>query len=450
MKLKYVLFAVIFVFLCVAAAFFGSRNNDFEEEVDSLLDKVVRQKHFSGSMLVMQKDNVLLSKGYGVANPEYGIANDPDTVFRLGSMTKQFTAMAIMILKEEGALSLDDSLEKYIPQMKSASGVKIINLLSHTSGIICYTGFDDFQKIKKLPHNKDELIGKIAPHQLLFAPGEKTAYSNSNYLLLARIIEKVSGEEYETFMEKRILTKIGLDHTGFDSYQKIIPHRASGMTFFHEEPAFADYADMTVASGAGEMYSTVADLAKWYQAVRDNKLITKESTKEMLTPFIKDYALGWFVSQTDFGEMIHHGGSIEGFRSRIAFYPESDSLIVILSNTEAAATRDILDKISKILFHKSYEPFEYYDEIPLEPSKGEALSGKYELQPGVNLTITYNQNKLSGQFPGEEPFTLLRAKENLFFMKVTDAKVEFVCENGRAKIVHFSQGGQSFEGRRID
>ena len=229
----------------------------------------VKRDHFSGSILIARDGKVLFSQGYGMANLEHDVPNTPQTKFRLGSITKQFTAMAIMILQERGKLNVQDKVKKYLPDAPKAwDEITIHHLLTHTSGIPNYTAFPEFLKTLPVRVTLKELIAKFKDKPLDFKPGEKFRYSNSGYVVLGQIIETASGQNYPTFMKEAIFDPLEMNDTGYDNATAIIKHRASGYTRrLGIVLTNCDYVDMSIPHAAGALYSTVEDLLKWDQAL---------------------------------------------------------------------------------------------------------------------------------------------------------------------------------------
>lgn len=322
---------------------------DLEAKVEALLAEPVRRNRFSGSILVYREGKTLLAKGYGLANREHGIKNGPETKFCIGSMTKQFTAMAIHLLEKRGKLSRSDPLSKYFPKYKNARGVTINHCLRHCSGIPNFTSLAYFGKIRRRPQRLDALIERLYPLPLLYKPGQRGTYSNSNFIILTRIVELASGRTYLDFFNKDIFKKLHLKDTGFASHSKIIKHRASGYTSKYGFMTNADYIDMTVPNGAGAMYSTVLDLLTWCKALKNHSLLTEEETKEYLKPNRFGFASGLIVRGEPGHREIMHGGAIDGFRSFMTFIEESETVIVVLCNLESCAPGAVARKIGTIL-----------------------------------------------------------------------------------------------------
>src|SRR5690348_14997391 len=249
---------------------------------------------FMGSVLVAQDGKVLLDKGYGFANLEWDVPNTPTTKFRLGSITKQFTAASILLLEERGKLKVEDPVKKYMPDAPAAwDKITIFHVLTHTSGIPSFTSFPDYESREAQAMTPEKLVEWFRDKPLEFEPGTKWNYSNSGYILLGYLIEKISGQPYSQFVQKNIFTPLGMKDSGYDSNKAIIPHRDSGYTPNEKgELQNAGYIDMTIPLSAGALYSTTLDLLKWEQSLFVGKLISASSLQKMITPFKSDYAFG--------------------------------------------------------------------------------------------------------------------------------------------------------------
>jgi CubicO group peptidase (beta-lactamase class C family) len=217
-----------------------------------------------GSILVERNDQILLDKGYGYANLEWQVPNSPDTKFRLGSITKQFTAACILLLEERGKLKTNDLVKNYLPDAPAAwDHITIYNLLTDTSGIPNFTEFPDYHASVATPTTPEQLVARFRDKPLDFQPGENWRYSNSNYVLLGYLIEKITGQRYQDFVEKNIFKPLGMQNSGYDSNTAIIPHRAGGYSPGSNGPVNAGYVDMSIPFSAGALYSTTHDLLRW-------------------------------------------------------------------------------------------------------------------------------------------------------------------------------------------
>jgi len=324
-------------------------NQELQAKVDEYVNGLVKANQFSGSILVARDGRVLVSKGYGMANLEDETPNTAQTKFRLGSITKQFTAVSILMLEEKGKLSVQDSICKYMTDCPQAwQPVTIRHLLSHTSGIPNFTSFPDYQKTMALRTTMDELIARFKDKPLDFQPGEKWSYSNSGYILLGNLIEKLSGKSYEAFLQENIFDPLKMTNSGYDSPARVIKHRASGYQPRNNVMINAPYLDMTIPHAAGALYSTVEDLYLWDQALYTEKLISKKSSDAMFTPVKNGYGYGWGINRQNGLTRIEHGGGINGFVTFIARYPEAKAVVIVLSNFANANPQNIAVELSRM------------------------------------------------------------------------------------------------------
>ncbi|GAB2560208.1 serine hydrolase [Spirosoma areae] len=333
-------------------------------KIDALLQQYVANRQFNGSVLVAEKGQVIFKKGYGMANMEWNIPNAPDTKFRLGSITKQFTAMLIMQLVEQGKLKLTGKVTDYLPDYPKATGDKITihHLLTHTSGIPNYTSFTDFFATKsRNPYNPEAFTKEFAGLPLEFEPGSKFSYSNSGYFLLGVIIEKVTGKAYADVLKANILSPAQLQDTGYDLFSPILPKRATGYEKRSNGYVNAPYLDMSIPYAAGSLYSTVEDLYRWDQALYTDKLLPASAKATMYTPYLQGYAYGWGVGKVKVGQLtdsllvIEHGGGINGFNTLISRLPKDKQFVVLLNNTGGAPLNDIRKNIVSILYDQPIE-----------------------------------------------------------------------------------------------
>ena len=355
-KISFIIFSIIITISFAHA-------QDKAAEIDRLLQKYQEYGQFNGSALVTESGKVIFKKGYGLANMEWDIPNAPDVKFRLGSITKQFTSMIIMQLVEEGKIKLDEKMTTYLPDYRKDTGDKVTihHLLTHTSGIPSYTSLPNFfSDISRDPYSVDDFVKKYCSDSLSFEPGSKFSYDNSGYFLLGAIIEKVTGEPYETVLQKRILDPLGMRNTGYDHHATIIPKRATGYEKSPNGYINSPYLDMSLPYAAGSLYSTVEDLYIWDQALYTEKLLSNKYKKIMFTPFLNHYAYGWDVRKIGLADtndsllVISHGGGINGFNTRITRLVDDKHLIVLLNNTGGTDLERMTMGITNILYGKPY------------------------------------------------------------------------------------------------
>jgi len=399
---------------------------NIESKVDEYINAQMKLSKFSGSVLIAQEGKILVSKGYGMANLELDVPNTPQTKFRLGSVTKQFTAMAIMQLQEKGLLNVNDPIRKYIPDYPNGDKITIQHLLTHTSGIPNLTDFPEFEKKKMLSLPIDSTIAMFKSRSLEFAPGDSFKYSNSGYILLSYIIEKTSGKPYEVFVQENIFTPLNMTNTGYDHNETILKNRASGYTINDRGLVNAPYVDMTIPTGAGGLYSTTEDLYLWDQALYTEKLVSRISLEKMFTPFKGGYAYGWFVDEKLARKRVHHGGGIEGFVTNITRYLDDQVCIIVLANFDHAPVGTIGKDLAAIVFGEEYEIPQEHVAVEIDPRILDDYVGEYELEPGFVITFTKENNKLMTQATGQPKFEVYPESETKFFLKVVDAQITFV------------------------
>ena len=311
---------------------------EIQSKLIKCMDNYSKEDGFSGTILVAKDDDILLSRGYGMADYDNNIANTTHTVFEIASLTKQFTATAILMLQENKLLNVQDTLDKYISDYPNGDKIKIYNLLTHTSGIPDYFKFVDSLESGRHTYTHDELIEMFKNKQLDFDPGTSYEYSNSNYVLLGDIIEKVSKMKYEEYIQKNILTPLEMNETGFLSNQSTIKDKAIGYSITWENTnkyTKAIDCESSLLDSAGEICSTVEDLYKWERALFTGKLIKKESLDEMFTPYLNNYGYGWFIKRKSEGDkLIFHDGSLPGYTTFKERNVDKKYVVIILSNKE--------------------------------------------------------------------------------------------------------------------
>lgn len=310
------------------------------DQIDALLGRYLALGLFNGTALVADHGQVVLKKGYGLANMEWNIPNAPDTKFRLGSITKQFTATLVMQWVEQGQIDLKAPLKRYLPEYPSPVGDKVTihHLLNHTSGIPGYTELPGFGAISRTAFTPTQFAeATFAKLDLLFEPGEKYSYNNSGYFLLGMILERVTGKSYETLLRERIFTPLGMNDSGYDSTHPLLTKRAAGYDKrFDGSFTNTSYLDMTQPYAAGSLYSTVEDLYRWDQALYTDTVLSAASKERMFTPGLGEYGYAFRIHPTSGGTTVEHGGGINGFNTIIVRDLQSKRLILLLNNTGPA------------------------------------------------------------------------------------------------------------------
>jgi CubicO group peptidase (beta-lactamase class C family) len=323
------------------------------------LDDLILKENplFSGSILVAQDGEILLSKGYNFSNWELKVPNLPQTKFRISSINKPITATLIMMLVERGIIELDSQMCNYLQDCPEHWGeISIRNLLNHTSGIPEYTTLLDANIDSRLPHSVDGLIELFKEEPLNFTPGESYQYSNSNFVLLGALIEGATGTFYNNFLQQALLGPLEMENSGMDDPRQILSERAAGYEILGNALVNAPYLDMTNAFATASMYSTVEDLLLWDQALYSNRLLNEDSLELMYTPNFGadgsggEYGLGWQLDEIDGHRRVGHTGRINGFRTYLGRYIDDGFTIILLSNVETEEIMDIIEDMELIIF----------------------------------------------------------------------------------------------------
>ena len=420
--------------------------------MDQIVQSHVTAKQFMGAVLVARNDQVLVDKGYGYADLEWQIPDTPDTKFRLGSMTKQFTAAGILLLEERGKLNTDDLVKKYIPDAPAAwDKITIYNLLTHTSGIPNFTSFPDYHSSEATPATPVQLVARFRDKPLDFQPGDNWSYSNSGYVLLGYLIEKISGQTYQNFIQENFFKPLGMNNSGYDSNSEIILHRASGYTSGPAGQVNAGYIDMSIPFSAGALYSTTHDLLRWEEALYGGKVLSPAALKKMTTPFKQNYACGLIV-QTVHGHTVYeHGGAIEGFNTDMAYYPDEKLTLIALSNLNGIAPSSIVTQLGAVAHGEKVVLQSERKEITVAPDILARYVGVYQLAPNTDMTITLVDGQLISQMTRQGKVPLLAESETMFFPKDIDAEIEFPKdEKGPASQLILHQNGRDMTGKRLD
>jgi CubicO group peptidase (beta-lactamase class C family) len=381
-----------FAILLLAGVSLAQNNNS---RMDQIAQSYVANKQFMGSVLAARGNEILLNKGYGSANLEWEIPNSPSTKFRLGSITKQFTAASILLLEEKGKLTVDDPVKKHLPDAPAAwEKITIFHLLTHTSGIPSFTSFPDYRSTEAFATTPEKLVARFRDRPLEFAPGERMNYSNSGYVLLGYLIERITGESYESFVQKNIFTPLGMKDSGYDSNSAVIARRAAGYEPGPNGPINAGFIHMSIPHAAGALYSTTEDLLRWEQGLFGGKLLSAASLQKMITPFKNDYAFGLTVRTVNGRKVIAHGGGIEGFNTSLVYYPDDKLTVVVLGNLNGSAPDQIANQLAALAHGETVTLPRERKEITLDARVLSRYVGVYQLTPAVNMLITLDNNQL--------------------------------------------------------
>lgn len=339
-----------FAFIVVMYNYGQTSSAGLKNKVDSLVNAEMQKQRIPGLSLVVVRDGKIeYIKGYGLANLEHNVAVKPETIFQSGSVGKQFTAFAVLLLVEDGKLSLDDPLNKFFPDAPAAwEKVTVKNLLTHTAGFGEYPGDFDY----RASYTEDSMYKLISKTPLLFKAGEKSQYSNLGYVTLGIIISKITGKFYGEFLKQRIFEPLGMTTASIISERDIVPNRAAGYRIINDEIKNQQWVSPTVNTTAdGALYLTALDMAKWEAGLNSGKLIKKENYEAMWSPVkLNDgttypYGFGWAIDSVNGKRIIEHNGTWQGFETVIKRYPEKKLAVVVFANLRGARPNKIATRI---------------------------------------------------------------------------------------------------------
>jgi CubicO group peptidase (beta-lactamase class C family) len=435
---------------------------------DKLVDALFRRRFEAGApgaaVLVARDGKILFEKGYGLANIETKEPVTPATTFRIGSLTKQFTASAILRLQEEGKLNVSDPLDKFYPDFPRGGELPLQRLLTHTSGIHSYTDEIDFLDRVGKPVAPATVIASIRTAPLEFNPGAKWQYSNSNYFILGEIVAKVSGLSYGDFLGAAFFGPLGMETTGVYHNASPPPGAAVGYSFKGGRFERALDWDMSWAGGAGALYSTVGDLCRWNEGIFGGRVLNARSLEEALQPVVTvenrneqrgaGYGFGWGISQFRGQREISHGGGLQGFLSFLLRLPDQKFTVVVLVNASppkpGTDPAGLAHQVTELYLGNSLPP------LPPRPAEGavsddalEAIVGRYDYGMVV-MVITKEGHRVFTRLGTQQRFEIFPRSESDFFLKVVDAQLTFVKDpKGRVTGVIHHQGGVTLHAARL-
>ena len=380
-----------------------------------------------------------------------------DTKFLIGSVTKQFTAAAILKLQEEGKLAVTDSLQKFFPDFPRGDEVTLHHLLTHTSGIHSYTNRQDFGFRVTMPVDIDELIEEIKTYDFDFDPGGKHLYSNSGYMLLGRIVELASGQSYADYLKEQFFDPLGMNDTGIFHNGSEYENQARGYSYVEEKFKAAKPWNMDWAGGAGQIYSTTHDLMRWNEGVFGGQVLGPESLKAAFSATTlndgstSQYGYGWMISETRGLKTISHNGGLDGFASHLARYPAENVTIVSFANCvpegPCIGAFGAGPVLAEIFLWESMQPRpEHEVDTTVDVKSLTKYLGRYDYG-GAIMTVTIEGDQFYAQLAGQEAFKIFPKSETEFFLKVVDASIQFVLnDDGEVDHVIHRQAGNELEG----
>lgn len=400
----------------------------------NILEDYFESESTGGTAIVTKGGEVIYRDAIGKANVELDVDMEPKHILRLGSITKQFTAVAILQLAEAGKLDLDANFSEYLPNYPLGDReVTVSQLLNHTSGIKSYTGIPGWMQTEtRKRFELDSLIAEFQDLPFDFEPGDSWSYNNSGYILLGAIIEAVSGDSYEDYLQENIFDKVGLENTYYDDHRKIIPNRVPGYMPGFTGPTNTEFLDMTIPYAAGSLISNVDDLAKWNEAVFDYKLVGKETLMKAFEPAqlnngnTHDYGFGWGLGRIQGSKVYEHGGGIHGFLTQGIYAPEEDIYVAVLSNCNCVSPSEAANRMMAVALGKNVE----YVEVELSEKDLKKYVGTYKVNEEENRYIELKDGKLTSQRGMGQVMNLVPYGAGYFAYENSLTRVKFVEENG--------------------
>ncbi len=439
-----------FFSLAICSAFGQTIAPDAASQADAFFQALTAQKKFSGAVMIAKDGQPILAKAYGMANYEWQTPNTIDTRFRVGSITKQFTAAAILKLEEQGKLKTGDAACQYLPECPEAwKPITVHQLLTHTSGIKNFTAIPAYSEVKVKPSRYEAQVKVVLDYPLEFAPGEKFNYSNTGYLLLGKIIEKASGLPFEAYFEKEIFAPAGMTSTTVEAPGALIPKRAEGYRSNGGKIQRAPFIDMRIPGAAGAVLSTVGDLVLWERALSGNKVISAASRARMLTVEKGNYGYGTTVEDVRGKKLDGHDGGIDGFVSTFQRFGEDGLAIVVLSNFEDMPGQIVEPALQALATGAKVEMPVERKAIALPSSTLDEYLGRYELAPNFILTITREGDQLITQATGQGKIPVYAEAKDILFPTAMPATLRMTREDGKVTGLVLQQGGREMPAKRL-
>ncbi|NUY81949.1 serine hydrolase [Flavobacterium sp. MAH-1] len=458
------------IFLSLLAFLMKANAQDTRvQKIDSLFSVLAAKQEFNGNVLIAEKGNVIYRKSFGLRDEGQKLPLTDNSIFELASVSKQFTAMGIVLLEQKGKLEYDDALSKYIPELFFYKDVTIRQLLNHTGGLPDYMQLVGTKgDTTKINTNKDiiALFAKEKP-QALFTPGSKFEYSNTGYALLASVIEKASGKTYAAFLADNIFKPLKMENT-FVYNRRLAPRKIADYAYGYvydasqkkvlpdNDPNNNYVVCLDGIVGDGAINSTTTDLLKWDRALYTEKLVSKKSLHLVFTPPVlpndekTSYGFGWMIAKfDDYGRIANHSGGWPGYVTFIERHTDNDKTIIVLQNNENGLS--FLNNLRRLLYGKAPVVVkDSHTEITLTEAQLQPFVGEYELEAGYNMAITLDNAQLYSQLPGQQKFPIFPETENAFFLKVVKAQLVFEKdEQGSVTAATLKQNGNELKIKKM-
>jgi CubicO group peptidase (beta-lactamase class C family) len=430
-----------------------------QQEMEAFVQAHLATGNFMGAVLVARGDEALFQGGYGKADLELDVPNTIESVFRLGSLTKQFTAAAILQLQEQGLLDINDTVDRHLPGYPHGDEITIYQLLNHTSGIPDYEYLES-RMVYRNAVSLDALMAKFSDLPFDYPPGSQFKYSSSGYVILTAIIEKLSGQSYADYLAEHIFQPLGMEATRYDNADTVLPGRASGYIWDGDAYHNAEFFDMSNAAGAGGLVSTVGDMYKWDRALYTDAVLSAAARESYFAPSARmeegmSSAYGWMIRETPEHTLAVHGGEINGFLTFVIRDPATQLYVIVLSNVEDQAAVDVAQGLAAIAYGEPYDmPGQppAVEVVEVDPAVLQKYAGSYQVSAAdMTFTITAEAGHLFGQVPGQTKFEIFPTSETEFFAKIADIKLHFeVGADGAVTELVIHEGGKELHAAKVN
>lgn len=431
--------AVLILFLMFLTASVPLRSESRYERMDEYLNLANELWRFNGAVLVADRGGILLCRGYGFSNKDFGQPNTPQTRFFIGSITKQFTAAAVLALRDDSVLNLDSPIIDYLPDYPPVPGrlITIRHLLTHTSGIPNYTDDPEIVLMRTEPLAPDDIIDLFRNRPLEFAPGTSFQYSNSGYILLGKIIEVASGQSYEAFLHRRILKPAGMLSTGYGRRESGIPDRADGYTIDQIGNIISALPiDFSIMFSAGALYSTVLDIYRWDSLLYTDAILNRATIAEIFAPSQHNYGYGWYIDSLFERRLAFHGGFLDGYNAVLYRWLDDSVTVIVFSNEDEAPVAKIARGLSAIVFDEPYERPLRRKATRTDSKKLREYAGVYKYEDETYQFISLHEDTLYTNFRGMPRQVLLPFSRDNFFYASDNNKLLSFGRNDKGIIDH--------------
>lgn len=416
----------LFVIAVASAAAFGIAHGQSPERLAAIAQSFADRGLFTGTVLVARGDQVLLDRGWGLASQEWQVPNAPGVKYLLASVSKQFTAAALLRLVDQGRLGLNDALSRHLSGLPAAwSAVTVRQLLAHTSGLPNHTQGGGLEKIRHQQMTPRELYASFRDAPLDFSPGNGWNYSNSGYVMAGMLIEQLSGKSYAEFVRTELLQPMGMTSSGVAHSAAIVPQLASGYVKEGKVLRPANFLNMSIPYSAGALYGTTGDLLKWQQGLYGGALLSPASLKEMTTPVRNNYALGLNVSSAGQPLSYGHSGGIDGFSTYLHYEPAQKLTIAVLSNQESSAAPALALKLAAAANGLAVVLPEERKAVELPGAAQDRVQGSYSLPNGRTLWVIRRGGALWARLGNEQWTPLVAESASNFYAPQVDGELRF-------------------------